>query len=215
MAIADRTHRPRVLSKFPRRPSKLAQSAPTSQASRQRVNGGAPAPYRDVTNRGAGREDGLRRGCPEEFGGARLLLSDIRAAFLLANEARYRAIERVLGVPRDRANLVTVIALGMLLQATHEKTEQLLRGPGAPTRTDAVLGAAVLRELLYEVGRPPSRGSPWSDALVIVALLGGLSRPAARRSIRGIRASIQQIGAAFNDRYGHPRTLGSSDEGRG
>jgi hypothetical protein len=203
MPVADRTQPSTVRSKFRRGPSKGPQATSTPQGRGRRVNGRAPALYPHVTNGRGGGEDGLRLDRGEELGGARLLASDVRVASLLANEARHRAIDRVFGVPREQANLLTLIVLGLLLHATHDKIDQLLRGPGPPTRTDAALGGAVVRELLYDLGGPASRNTPLFATLLTFALLAGLSGPAARRSLRGIRASSHRTRVAFNHRYGH------------
>ena len=203
MALADRPQTSRAPSNVQSRPPERPPATPVSGEHEQRVNAGAPAPYLPVNPGGVSGEDGSKSGRGEEASGARLLLTDIRIAFLLANEARYRTMEGVLGVPRDQANLVTLVTLGMLLEAAHDKTEQLLRGPGPPTRADAALGAAVLREVLYGVGGSPTRDTPLFSALVTVALLGGLSGPAVRRSVRGIRAASHRTRRSFNHRYGH------------
>jgi hypothetical protein len=89
-----------------------------------------------------------------DVAGVRLLVSDVRVALLLVDEARHRAVERVFGVSREQSWQVTLIALALLAGAAHDKSDQLLKGPGGPTRSDVMLGAAGLRELLTWIPGP-------------------------------------------------------------
>ena len=78
----------------------------------------------------------------EDVAGARLLVSDVTVALLLVDEARHRVVERLFGVSREQSWQVTLIALALLASAAHDKSDQLLKGPGGPTRSDVTLGAA-------------------------------------------------------------------------
>jgi hypothetical protein len=138
----------------------------------------------------------------EGLGGAKLLINDMRIGFLVLNEARYRTLERWLGVPREQANLVTAIGLLALADALHEHAQRMANAPEAPTVADAVLGATTLRELLYGVGGPTSRETPLFGTLITIGVIGGLARPVVGRSIGGIKASSHQLRKLFNDRYG-------------
>ena len=203
MALADRPQTLRAPSDTQNHIPDRPPATLISSEDEQRVKAGAPPAYLHVNPCGAVGEDASTFEHGEELSGARLLLRDIRIAFLLANEARYRTTERAFGVPRDQANLVTFAALLLLLEAAHDKTEELLRGPGPPTRADAVLGAAALREVLYGVGGSSARDTPLFAALMMLALLGGLSGPALRRSVRGIEVASHRMRHSFNHRYGH------------
>lgn len=175
------------------------------------ARGRAPAPKTGASRVGEQESAGSYRAM--ELADAKQLVTDLRVGFMLANEARYRTLERLFGVRRDQANLLTLVVLGMLLQATHDKADQWLRGIGGPTRADAVLGAGVFKELLCEVGGPASRDTPAFGTLVVVGLVGGMSGPALRRSLRGITTFSHRARASFNHRYGrligahgdHPR----------
>ena len=90
----------------------------------------------------------------------------------LVDEARHRAVERLFGVSREQSWQVTLIALALLASAAHDKSDQLLKGPGGPTRSDVMLGAAGLRELLTWIPGPSSRDTPLVGTLVMVALVG-------------------------------------------
>ncbi|MGZ6565584.1 MAG: hypothetical protein ACXVH3_38410 [Solirubrobacteraceae bacterium] len=137
----------------------------------------------------------------EEFGGARLLVSDIRLAFMLLNEARYRTLELV-GVPRDQANVATLVAIMMAADAIQTAKQSLVNAP-RPSRADALLGAAAGNELLNAIGGAPARKSPLFGPLLALALLATLSRPAVSRSIDGIRALSHHARLSFKHRYGH------------
>lgn len=115
----------------------------------------------------AGKEHGISL---EGFAGARLVVSDVRVALLLLDEARQRALQRLVGVPRDQSWLVTLIALALVAQAAHEKADQVVRGPGGLTRSDVALGAAGVRELLAWISGRSSRDAPLVGTLVMIAV---------------------------------------------
>ncbi len=148
----------------------------------------------------AGGEHGIAQ---EGVGSARLLVSDVGTALLLLDEARYRVVKRLFGVSRDRSWAVTLIALAVLAQAAHDKSDQMLKGPGGPTRADVVLGAAALRELLAGIPGPSSRDTPLVATLVMIAVAGALVRPALSRTAHGIRTSSHRARLSFRHRYGH------------
>ena len=137
----------------------------------------------------------------EEFGGARLLVSDIRLAFMLVNEARYRTLG-LIGVPRDQANVATLVAIIMAADAIESSKQALGHAPHL-SRADAVLGAAATNELLHAIGGAPTRKSPLFGPLVAFALLAALSRPALSRSVDGMRALSHDARLSLKHRYGH------------
>jgi hypothetical protein len=139
----------------------------------------------------------------EQVAGARLLFSDVRTALLLVDEARYRAVNRLFGVSRDQSWPVTLVALALIAHAAHEKSDQLLKGPGGPTRADVTLGAAAARELVGRIAGPSSQETPFVAALLMIAMMGALVRPGLRRTIHGIRTSTHHARQSFNHRYGH------------
>ena len=150
----------------------------------------------------------------EDVAGARLLVSDVRVALLLVDEARHRVVERLFGVSREQSWQVTLIALVLLASTAHDKSDQLLKGPGGPTRSDVVLGAAGLRELLTWISGQSSRDTPLVGTLVMVALVGALVRPGVSRAAHGIRTSSHRARLSFKHRYGHllPATGGQRRE---
>ncbi len=150
----------------------------------------------------------------KDVAGARLLVSDVRVALLLVDEARHRVVKRLFGVSRDQSWPVTLIAVALVAHAAHEKSDQMLRGPGGPTRSDVVLGAAGLRELITWLSGQSSRDTPLVGTLVMVALLGALVRPGVSRAAHGIRTSSHRARLSFKHRYGHllPATGGQRRE---
>jgi hypothetical protein len=142
-------------------------SWPRDRAMNGRANGGPSVTQPQLAGRTAGATGaGEPHVTLEDAGGARLLVSDVRVALLLLDEARYRVVNRLFGVERDQSWLVTLIALAVLAQAAHEKSDQMLKGPGGPTRTDMAFGAVGLRELVARISGPPSQDTPLVATLV-------------------------------------------------
>ena len=135
--------------------------------------------------------------------GAQLLVTDIRVAYLLANEARYRALERVFGISREQANVVTFVLLLVAAQTVSDKIDRALHGIGGPTKADGALGAALANEVLGEIAGRPARDTPMFGPLVALALVGGLSAPAVRRSMHGLSVTSHRTLVAFRHRYGY------------
>ena len=150
----------------------------------------------------------------EDVAGARLLVSDVRVALLLVDDARHRLVKRVFGVSREQSWQVTLIALVLLASAAHDKSDQVLKGPGGPTRSDVMLGAAGLRELLTWISGQTARDTPLVGTLVMVALVRALVRPGVSRAAHGITTSSHRARLSFNHRYGHlpPATGGQRRE---
>jgi hypothetical protein len=140
------------------------------------------------------------------LGGIKRLRTDFRAGVLLADHVRHRALERGFGISSDQANVLTFVLLLMAAEGLHEQTDKALHGPGGPTRADGVLGAALLRELVYNLGGRESRETPLFGSLVLLAVIGGMTGPTAKRALRGARTSSGRARLRFNRRYG--RLLG-------
>jgi len=60
----------------------------------------------------------------------------------------------------------------------------------------------VLRELVYGAAGPWSRDTPFFGTLVTIAVLGGLTKPVVRASVRSIKDSSRQMRGLFDSRYG-------------
>ncbi len=135
------------------------------------------------------------------FGGARLLAADAQVATMLANEARRRALRRLFGIPVDTSSrIATLIALGALVAGIRRQRERL---PSKPTPDYGLIGLGVLRETAYEIAGPASRSSRYFGTLLGVALIGGATRIAVKRSAHGARTLARHATTDFNHRYGH------------
>ena len=165
-------------------------------------------PERSEASGGPGVAAGVRVGGEngrllEDVGGAKLLAWDVRIVLLLLDEAQFRIVRRVFGVSRDQSRLVTLIALALIAQAARTKADQMLRGPGGPTRADAALGAVTFSELLTEISGLSSTDTQLIGTLVAIAAVGSCVRPALRRTAHGSEWLRTQVRHSFNDRYGH------------
>ena len=203
MAVVRRTGRsPTSGSERQERTPPARESSASRSAGR--ANGSPSLPEPRVVGVEAGTTaTGEREISLEGYGGARLLVSDARVALLLLDRARYRVVARLFGVPKDQSWPVTLIALALVAGAADKKWDQMVRGPGGPTRSDVALGVATLRELLIPVAGPSSRDMPLVGTLVMIAVAGALVRPGLSRAVHGIRSSSHRARGAFNHRYGH------------
>jgi hypothetical protein len=129
------------------------------------------------------------------LGGGTLLVSDLRTLALFVNEARYRTLQRVLGLPRDQANLATAIAVVAIAGTVRERAGGL-RIPG-PSFGQLAFGSAALKELILGPPKPGTPPVPMFTGLVAVAA-GGTLVVALAKSSRGVSAASR----AFVRRYG-------------
>lgn len=137
---------------------------------------------------------------PPHVGGGTLLLADLRSGFMLLNEARYRGCERVLGVPRSQANLVTLVAIALLADATHNKYRQLLAAT-APSPGELALGTAAVRQLMLGPRATATPNLGVFGALAAFAIGGRFVIPAAVRSVRGVGHAASTFRSQFARRY--------------
>jgi hypothetical protein len=148
--------------------------------------------------------EAIREAVREEyFGGARLIFSDARVAYMLLNDARSRTIARIFGISGENSALVTMIALGLLAESVRAGVARALTAPGDTDLADAVIGVSVLRESARALAGGWSAESPMFVTLVAVAMVGHVARPAVAGAIRGIKASSHRARADFGHRYGH------------
>jgi hypothetical protein len=92
----------------------------------------------------------------EQIAGATLLLSDVRVAFMLANHARHRAIERLFGVTPAQSNLATLIVLALLADKGWRRSRPSSQGPRRAIVRRYALGRCG-GERVGARGRRPSR----------------------------------------------------------
>jgi hypothetical protein len=138
----------------------------------------------------------------EPDGGRELFLIDMGAGFALANEARHRTLERVFGIQRADANLLTAILGLMVANSVYEKASAA-KPPKPPSIPNWAIGVGALRETIYGVAGPASRDTPLGGTLIALAVLVGLTREPVTRSLHGARTSSRRMYAGFRGRYGH------------
>jgi hypothetical protein len=207
VGLATRTDRPigpRTSSRDQRESERTGRRPePIPPGSGVRAHGTPSLPQPQIVGTAAGAAAGGEHGVAlEDLGGARLLVSDVRVALLLLDEARYRTVKWLFGVSRDQSWPVTLIALAMLASAAHDKSEQMLTGPGGPTRADLALGAVGLRELLVGIPGRSSQDTRLVATLVAIAMAGAVVRPGLSRTIHGFRTATHRVRQSFNHRYG-------------
>jgi hypothetical protein len=206
VALVERTGTP-----IPTRAPKSRRRARATSLARRSISLGEgerskpePPPTADGATPGrAAVQPGVGFDDTEDRGGAKLLLTDARVAFLLLNHARYRMIERLFGVSKDQANAATLIAGLVVAEALHEKGKRMLAGPALPSAGDTALGTSALRVVVHGIAGPSSQDIPLVGTLIAIAALGRVARPAVGRTLHGVRVSSQRIHVAFGHRYGH------------
>ena len=116
------------------------------------------------------------------FGASKLFLADSRLVLAVLNHLRYQGLNRVFGVSRDQANVVTVIVLLSAADGAYEAARRItgmrLRVSGA----DAAIGGFALREAGLRVAGPAAREIPGFPTLVALGIVGGLAAPTLRRT---------------------------------
>ena len=129
-----------------------------------------------------------------DFGAGRLFLSDSRLALGALNYGRYQALNRVFGVQREQANLLTFV---VLVSAGPPMVAGLWRAVRAPlalaTGANAGVGAFAVREATRGVVGPGATEVPNAAALLALALAGGVAIPQLRRALRGVRAAEHRV----------------------
>jgi hypothetical protein len=138
----------------------------------------------------------------EPDGGRELFLIDMSAGFALANEARYRTLERVFGIKRADANLLMAVMALMVANTVYEKAAAV-GSPKPPPIRDLAIAFGVLRESIYGVAGPAASDTPLAGTLIALAVLVGLTREPVIRSLHGVRSSSRRVYRGFRGRYGH------------
>jgi hypothetical protein len=139
----------------------------------------------------------------EEFGGVRLLMSDLRLIFLLINHGRYSMIQRLFGIGRDQANLLTLVMAMALADGARVKARRVLTGPPLPGAGDLLLAGGSWREVLSYAAGAPANGTPLFGTLLSVAIIGGTAGPAASELAAAIWTSSHRMAMGFHRRYGY------------
>jgi hypothetical protein len=157
-----------------------------------------PARNTAVVTSSGGRRSAVR--------GGKLLMTDARVAFLLANEARYRALERVLGIRRDQANVVTLVAAVVALETSQqmaERSRSAVKSRRQHSRSAALLSMATVREAMRGIAGPTAADEPLFGSLVMFAVLAKPTRRVALNVAHRVGTSTHRAGAGFRHRYGY------------
>jgi hypothetical protein len=145
------------------------------------------------------------------FGPEQLFLSDTRLALHILNHLRYQALERLLGVPRGQANLVTAVLALTATEAAVETTRRIVRAPLPVSGGDAAAGAFLIRAAGLGLAGPGGRNIPGFGALVTFAVLGGLAAPGLRAGMHRLRTVEQRVRAQRIARYVSARRFSARD----
>ena len=138
-------------------------------------------------------------GVSPKFGAGHLFLADARLALAVANHLRYLTLEKTLGVTRQQANVVTVVAALTAGELLHEAAKAIPH-PRLPGAENVALGMLGLGNAVHGVAGPASRQIPHFNALLGVALVGGLAAPGIRAYQRA-RATERRVRAERIRRY--------------
>jgi hypothetical protein len=107
----------------------------------------------------------------------------------LLNELRHRIMTAVYGISRADSNLVTLLVIAAfgaeIRRAAAAPRTQVRRVRSSPTAIgDSMIGVAAAKETLDSIAGHPSRDVRPAAALVTLALVVHLFRPAVKRSVR-------------------------------
>jgi hypothetical protein len=136
-----------------------------------------------------------------DFGTRQLFLTDSRLVLAVANHLRYKALNRVFGVSREQANLVTVVLLLAAADGAYEGARRIGAMHMGVSGGDAAVGAIALREAALGVAGPNARAIPGFGTLVALAILGGAAAPGLRRTAHRMRGAEQRLRRARIRRY--------------
>ncbi len=94
------------------------------------------------------------------FGKSELFLTDARLVFGVLNHVRYQALNRVFGVSREQANVVTAIVLLGAADGAYEAARRIAGIRPHMSGSDAALGAITLRDVSLGIAGPNVRAIP-------------------------------------------------------
>jgi hypothetical protein len=144
---------------------------------------------------GGGMDSTARGGSTSDRapGAGQVFVGDARLAVTALNEGRYFVLNRVLGVPREQANILTVALALAAADAAYATGRRVVRGPVPLSGSDATMGAMLIREGLLGIAGPAARKVPLGGTLLAVGLLGSVAAPELRQAIHRIRAAELRV----------------------
>jgi hypothetical protein len=125
-------------------------------------------------------------------GAGQVFLGDARLAGTVLNQGRYLALNRVFGVSRAQADLLTVVLALAAADAAFAATRRVVQAPFPLSGSDATVGGVLMREAVFGIAGPGARKVPLAGTLLTVAMLGALV-PGLRRTVHGVRAAELRV----------------------
>ena len=128
----------------------------------------------------------------------RRLWGDAIIVSSLLNELRLRVTTAVYGISRADSNLVTLIVIAAfgaaIRRAAAAPRTQVRKARSSPTAVgDTMIGAATAKETLESIAGHPARDITPAAALITLALVVHLFRPAVRRSVRAVEEAGRDV----------------------
>ena len=145
---------------------------------------------------------------PEHLSSARLFVGDAEIAFRLLNEARYRIMTRVFGMPREHSNLMTLFVVAASVRALRRAAAapgtQVRKARSSPTAVgDTMIGVSVAKETVNGIAGRPARDMPFAAALIALAM-----------TVYALRAGIKPVAPRGEAVVPPRRSRGAQSAGR-
>jgi hypothetical protein len=132
----------------------------------------------------------------------RAFRSDARLAAVVLNRARYPMLTRMFGVPREQANLLTLVLALAAASATYDALGRIIRHPWPLSGTDTGIATFLVREAGFGIAGPKAREVQLFGVLIAVAGIGGLTLPGIRRALHAVHVAEQRVGQQRRRIYG-------------
>jgi hypothetical protein len=145
-----------------------------------------------------------------DFGAGQLFLADSRLAFAVLNHVRVRALQRVFGISREQANLLTLVLLLTGTGTAVTTAGRVVKAPLRISRMDAAIGGFAMREAAMGASGPAAAEISPFATLMAIALLGGLAVPTLRRSLRRMRDIEHRVRSLRERQYASARRAAGS-----
>jgi hypothetical protein len=128
----------------------------------------------------------------------RRLWGDAIIVSSLLNELRLRITTAVYGISRADSNFVTLLGIAAfgaaMRRAAAAPRTQVRKARSSPTALgDTMIGAAAAKETLDSIAGHPARDITPAAALITVALVVHLFRPAVKRSVRAVEEAGRDV----------------------
>lgn len=135
---------------------------------------------------------------PEHLSSARLFVGDAEIAFRLLNEARYRIMTRVFGMPREHSNLMTLFVIAASVRALRRAAAapgtQVRKARSSPTAVgDTMIGVSVAKETVNGIAGRPARDMPFAAALIALAMTVYALRAGIKRLLHEVRPLFRHV----------------------